>query len=420
MIQLTDNTIEFQSLTIINQNGKDIGNNPVPFSFNKTEEQRKRINFLNLPNNFLSFKKYESQLAINTLISKVYICIEDIDDKFKLRSDMTLRIGHMTKGPELYIIINNSKIFIHQKGRLIFESNGKNIEIGRGEILNIEGYEKFDVLIQDCPIKTISRKHAIIVFEDNNWYLKSHPLQPKLDIARERSTWLLLQPNINYLVANGIRDNKIGILMDNIPILIQYEDTIINNLESVENTDTDTDTDHNNSLIKIIINNAVSNNNICNFNINKNSLIHDVKYQIELFKNIRVYNQKILLDDRELFSEYYLNDIVNDKNELILHLAINNLSNYCKWIELIQINFEEIKNVPKDLFNNRNFLGMLIKFNGKSLEYANNEFRDDKDLVLMAIKTNPESYAFASHRLKNDVDVLKQLIKYFVPGFNLS
>lgn len=413
MIHLTNNTHEFESINLYNIKGSIIGNNNIPFSLNNTTDQQNKIIFPRFPDNFLSMRKENSKLVIRSLIDNVFLCVEDIDEKFKLMSYMTFRIGHMTKGPEIFIIINKNKIFIHQKGNVIFESKKNYIEIGRNDELNLQDYEKFRVNVQDIPSKCISRKHAIIVFEDDNWYLKTHPLQKEPDLIKDKSTWLLLEPNTDYFTGKGIRNDKIGLIIKDSAYLIDLS----NQINPIINPD-------NNVIIKDYIKLNILNKktNIVEFNLNidKNCLIDDIKFQIELFnRHFKINNQKLFFNNVELFNYFNISDyILNNENELTLQLVIDKSINYDKWTALIEKNFEQIKNVPKDLFNNRNFLVSIIKYNESCLEYASDEIKDDKSFILFVISIQPKSIIYASTRLQNDIDILKQFIKFYIPNFS--
>lgn len=206
MTNLTDSTIDLSSITLFDRNGRKVGDYNLPRIFRG-----------------ISFRINNRKLSVSSSQTS-WICIEDIDDNFLLQDRMKLRFGHMTRGPEIVIRIMNNIIEFFHNDVSIYRSRGNKIEVGRGADSYVEGYEKFKLPVEQAILKTISRRHATIIYENNNWYYKNHPLQTETDIARERSTWLYLNRNIEYLISKGVRDNKIAIQIDNEPFLIQLNE----------------------------------------------------------------------------------------------------------------------------------------------------------------------------------------------------
>jgi len=442
-LDLSDDTINFENIKIFEYNSTLLGSNTVPFSFNKTETNKTRFNFNNLPENFITFDKINSKLSINTIYDNVWICLEDVSTKIKLFSNMKLRIGNILEGPEINIIIENDKIYFYSKSlanklldvkdqmdndnnTLLFESNGTKIEIGRGNLNTLDGYEKCKLIIPELISKTISRCHAIIVYENNNWYLKQHPANPELDNFRERSTWLLLQQNINYLIGIGKKkDNHVALLIDDIPILVGYGyepiTTVFNEvkitneyyLSIVKKRQISIDELNLDMLdVKIIISNPISGNLICEFNAKINCSINYIKNQIELIKKILPCQQKIIYGTTELFSDYKLNDHIPDfDNELNLSLVINQNPNYIHHYNLLEKNFDYIKKIPQQYLQDRNFIGLIVNLDGHALAYSSDLHKNDKYLVLSAIKKTPSSIIHASIDLLNDLDLWKEVFK---------
>ena len=206
MINLTDSTISINTITLFDKNGRKVGDYDLPKTF--------RSILFGINNRKLSVSSSQTS----------WICIEDIDDNFLLQDRMKLRFGHMTRGPEIMIRIINNIIYFFHNGVLIYRSRGNKIEVGRGADSYVEGYEKFRLPVEPEILKTISRKHGIIIYENNNWYYRNHPLQLEPDISRCASTWLYLNRNVEYLISRGVRDLKIGILIDNEPFLIKLNE----------------------------------------------------------------------------------------------------------------------------------------------------------------------------------------------------
>jgi hypothetical protein len=57
-------------------------------------------------------------------------------------------------------------------------------------------------------------------------------------------------------------------------------------------------------------------------------------------------------------------------------------------------------------WSNREFVLAELKKNGKSLEYAHDDFKNDREIVLVAVKRHGYALQFASDDLKKDKEIV--------------
>ena len=93
-----------------------------------------------------------------------------------------------------------------------------------------------------------------------------------------------------------------------------------------------------------------------------------------------------------------------------MQLIFENRKIFKKHVLTCSNNPENIKNIPENLYNNKDYICSLLE-NVNCFEYLSDEFRNDKEIFIKALKESKDSILkFASEQLKDDVEVVLNAI----------
>ena len=139
-----------------------------------------------------------------------WVCLEDLGLPYLLRDGMVLRIGHVTKGPEVVVGIAGGVLQLAQGGPPTLFQGGP-VEIGRRGPAT---YARYNLDVGGDIATRISRTHALIERRRGDWFLSYHPRNPKTtDFDREQCTWMLMGPE-RYTLPLGARDGRVAVIFD--------------------------------------------------------------------------------------------------------------------------------------------------------------------------------------------------------------
>lgn len=141
-------------------------------------------------------------------------------------------------------------------------------------------------------------------------------------------------------------------------------------------------------------------------------------WNYELFKERASANglHAAIIDDfyhkcQELFSEhgvflpleaaYY----IENQNSVQLESGVSEQLKF-----FFKHHFWKSEHLPVQLFENRDFVKMMVGYNGYGLQYAP-KYNNDEEIVKIAVTTSPSSLEYASARLRADVDLVKYAIE---------
>lgn len=137
-------------------------------------------------------------------------------------------------------------------------------------------------------------------------------------------------------------------------------------------------------------------------------------WNYELFKESAPANglPVAIIDDfyhkcQELFSKhgvflpveaaYY----IGNQNSVQLESGVSEQLKY-----FFEHHFWKSEHLPVQLFENRDFVKMMVEYNGDGLQYAP-KYNDDEEIVKIAVTDSPTSLEYASARLRSDVELVK-------------
>lgn len=82
-----------------------------------------------------------------------------------------------------------------------------------------------------------------------------------------------------------------------------------------------------------------------------------------------------------------------------------------------QEHYKAAEHIPEALLNDQNFVLRLVKVNGLTLKFVNNQLQADKEIVFAAATQEIEAFQFASGNLKNNIDFVKKILAIDVGAY---
>ena len=189
--------------------------------------------------NFIPYLRINKNSLCN---NSVYVCMEDLfynvfsfqNSKrlgWKIFDGMIVRCSHMFSGPTIQFKILSNGLQIMN---YIDKTNKKNFlvseidycfKIGRApnELIHNSGPDYYLNIPSNINSKCVSRNHAMVYYTTltNEWYFSHQSLKYIYDITRHCSSWLKISDSLCIPMKSGIRDSKVGIIINDKPILLE-------------------------------------------------------------------------------------------------------------------------------------------------------------------------------------------------------
>lgn len=171
----------------------------------------------------------DGDVTFKPLVDSMWLCLEDVSDEFPLASQMVCRVGHLHQGYLLMFILTSTEAEVYRlegaSPRFLARFTGT-FRIGRfgddGEAdrvakcaLGARHEDRTDAM-------TVPRYHSTVELRGGRWHYRPRP-RPEGDRMRTKSTWLQLKKDEAYHLPYGIRDGKVGIIVNGVPLLLERQ-----------------------------------------------------------------------------------------------------------------------------------------------------------------------------------------------------
>ena len=375
------------AVVVYNSHGRQIDDAPAPLSIGK----KHGLDVGDKETAALVFEA-EGRLQITARrlpkCREIFLCAEDLSARFRLKSQMALRVGHMTRGPMLYVTLEGTTLVLTQSNydRRYEATAGRRIEIGRGGAPQDKSLEHYQIHVPAEIIKTVSRKHAIVEWDGEGWFLVSHPMNPAMkDIARERSTWLRLEPGAKYDMHVGARDGMVGLVCDIVPLLLQRRTLPeVPILQEPENG------------LRLSV--VMTSGNGCKLRVHPEStgfnlsVLAASKLGVPVDEQNLVFGQHAISCDMSLVDIPGLRDAAGGDNEAVITLVRRDNPLFTEWIAKVEDDkVAELSLAPPELLRDRLFMGRAVSITGHAIASADEALLEDASLLHTAVAVTPSS-----------------------------
>jgi hypothetical protein len=282
----------------------------------------------------------------------------------------------MTRGPEVGIRTVGADIHLTQNGVTTVKQPGVYV-VGRHATPGVCP-DRYDLVPQPDITATISRKHAVLAFRADRWWLEGHPDRPTAtDLARERSTWLRLEPGQEYPLPIGARDGRVGLYSDAAPILLEVSVPI--------------------DYMGIKVTSAISGEPLCALSVKTGGVGKDIIDDVAARLRMHPTEMKLLYGATQIFEDLPLRQVFGGAVETEYDVALVRVEKrgFMELLDKVRDNgpraLHYVDDEEKTFLSERRFAGMAVSIDGHALAYMAPELFKDRSLLESAIRNKPSA-----------------------------